>query len=862
MRKLAFSMAAVLLLCMLLTPYHAQASELRLFRLDSPQALMELAQLCKLDSNSENLLVTLTQDIDLTGTDFQGIPIFSGSFDGRGHTISGLRLEEEGSFQGLFRYLTSNALVEDLHIEGIVEAKGSAVAVGSIAGQNAGTVKNCSFSGIVSGAETIGGIAGLNALTGIVENCQVSGSVRGKHFVGGITGQNNGVIRNCRNDAQINTTVSENQIHLEDITLESITGAESAATTTDIGGICGTGSGVIRKCENHGNVGYPKVGFNVGGIAGSFTGFLDRCTNYGTVSARKDTGGIVGHLEPAISMDFETDTVQILQEQMQTMSDLANSTAAQAQAATGKLQHQAESIGQHTDAALDALNSLLEDTESGKLPDPDTVQAAMNVVSGSISAITVILGETVESAQNSANAISHGLDAMSGQMGQIGTTVNNAAENLGGKLEDVSDLDTDADISAKILACQNNAPVSGDWNTGGIVGAVGLENDLDPQSDLVLSGNLSANFNLSFRAVVLKCQNNAPVTGSKQNIGGIAGWASMGLIKSCTARASVDATGADYVGGIAGLSYGFIRSCHARCTVSGSQYAGGIAGTGATVTDCRTIVRISGSERIGAILGFADTLDNIQGNYYLSPHEDPGAIDGISYADCAAPMASEAFFLLEGLPQDFDRVTVTFLMDDGTQKRITLPYGFSLTQARIPELPLRNGSSGVWVGDAGLLDPLLYDTVFTAVYPKSQTVLGSDLLSPEGRPRMLAQGSFTENQQLLLTLTEDPAALYAWQIQLPESESAVTLRLLLPEAVDPGRDILQVCCNGNWKTVAYIQDGSYLVFSCQDNLTQLRIVDVPVDYTVHWIAGGAILFMIAGITAIILACRASKKKAK
>lgn len=860
MRKLSFAAAALLLLSILLTPFPAAAAQQKHYRLDSPQALAELAELCRSDSYSKDLVVTLTQDIDLSGTDFKGIPIFSGTFDGRGHTITGLRLEAEGSFQGFFRYLTASALVENVHIQGIVDIQGSAGNVGGLAGQNAGTVKNCSFSGIVSGSEYVGGILGVNTVTGIAENCLMSGSVNGKHFVGGIAGENNGVIRSSRNHANINTAIAENQIHLEDITLESIRGSESIATTTDIGGICGTGSGVIRGCENHADVGYPKVGYNVGGIAGSFTGFVDGCTNYGTVSARKDTGGIVGHLEPAVNMSFETDTVQILREQMQTLSELANTTAAQAQAASSNLQNQANSIQQHAETARNALDTLFEGLESGHLPDPDALQAAMNAVSGNISAISGILGEAVQGTQDSANTLSGSLNALSGQMGEIGATVNSAAENLGVKMEDVSDLDTENDYSAKISACRNDGPVSSDWNAGGIVGSVGIENDLDPQSDLVLSGNLSANFALTFRAVILGCENGGSVTGSKQHIGGIVGWAAMGLVRNCVSRASVEASDADYTGGIAGLSYGYIRSCHARCTVNGQEYAGGIAGRGATVTDCRALVRITGVERVGAILGFADTLESISGNYYLSPLTDPGAIDGISYADHAAAMNAGEFLDLDGLPQDFDCVTVTFCMPNGTQTRITLPYGLALTQARIPVLPALDGVEGTWAGETGLLDLQYYDVEFQAVYPEKLTVIGSDLLSQDGKPRMLAQGSFTQGQQLLLTILDDPAALYAWQLLLPHSASAMTLRLLLPERADPGQDVLQAYENGAWQTVPYTQDGSYLVFSASENYTQLRIVDVPVDYTVYWIAGGALLLILIGITLIVLACRAFKKK--
>ena len=97
---------------------------------------------------------------------------------------------------------------------------------------------------------------GINTLGGVIENCQVHGSVSGNPFVGGIAGKNNGVIRSCANNAQINSTVQENTVALSDITMDSLVHSESAQTVTDIGGIAGNSSGVIRNCANQGGVGY------------------------------------------------------------------------------------------------------------------------------------------------------------------------------------------------------------------------------------------------------------------------------------------------------------------------------------------------------------------------------------------------------------------------------------------------------------------------------------------------------------------------------------------------------------------------------------------------------------------------------
>ena len=114
-------------------------------------------------------------------------------------------------------------------------------------------------------------------------------------------GNNLGVIRSCNNRSAVNTTAEENQVKLSDISFDTITGSESVSTVTDIGGIAGTSSGVIRQSKNRGNVGYQHMGYNVGGIAGTQTGYLYKCENFAQVYGRKEVGGIVGQMEPTPS---------------------------------------------------------------------------------------------------------------------------------------------------------------------------------------------------------------------------------------------------------------------------------------------------------------------------------------------------------------------------------------------------------------------------------------------------------------------------------------------------------------------------------------------------------------------------------
>ena len=251
------------------------------------ESFLRFAENCRLDSYSRELQVELLQDLDLTGFDFSGVPIFCGTFLGNGHTISGLNITANGSAMGLFRYLSPEAVVRDLTVAGTVSPQGSQTLVGGIAGSNAGSIQNCTFQGSITGSDQVGGIAGSNTVTGIIENCQLSGLIHGDHFIGGIAGSNTGVIRGCINKASVNITPQQNSVDLSDITLDNITNSESANTVTDIGGIAGSNGGVIRDCDNFADIGYRHMGYNIGGIAGSTMGYIVQSQNFGNISGRK-----------------------------------------------------------------------------------------------------------------------------------------------------------------------------------------------------------------------------------------------------------------------------------------------------------------------------------------------------------------------------------------------------------------------------------------------------------------------------------------------------------------------------------------------------------------------------------------------
>lgn len=367
MRRLAAGFTAIALLASFALPVFADDAEplpeeKPTVHITTVDELLQLAKDCSLDTYSTHRTVLLDADLDLVGQGFAGIPIFNGTFDGQGHTISNLNLVQDGSVVGFFRYLESDAVVQNLTLQGRAMPVGSRRTIGSVAGSNAGTVKNCSFVGVSSGVSMVGGIVGQNLSGGVVDGCTVTGSVYGAHFVGGIAGDNHGVIANCVNKASVNTKVEQNEIDISSLTLKDLIGTENVADITDIGGVTGSSAGVVKNCQNLGTVGYQHMGYNVGGIVGSQTGYVTACTNYGTVYARKEAGGIVGQMEPNSILEYEKDTLQILGEQLEELQTLVDHACDDANAAASDTSAQLNVLQSNVTNARAALERLLQTT--------------------------------------------------------------------------------------------------------------------------------------------------------------------------------------------------------------------------------------------------------------------------------------------------------------------------------------------------------------------------------------------------------------------------------------------------------------------------------------------------------------------
>ena len=854
-----------LLITLLLTPVLSASAqepekpgrELHIFTEDQ---FLTLAENCRIDSYSRDLTVYLDKDISLKGLDFQGIPIFLGTLEGNHHSITDLHITAGGSQLGFIRQLTETGAVRNLNLQGSLTPEGSQTHIGGLAGENYGTIENCSFEGSLTGKDCIGGMVGLNGLTGLVERCTVKGTIRAEHKIGGIAGENLGVIRDCGNLSMINITPQDNTVKVAAITMDTLTGTEDPHTVTDVGGIAGISSGVIRSCTNRGNVGYIHMGYNIGGIAGCHSGLIADCQNYGEIRARKEAGGIVGQFLPAAKIEYQKDTLQILEEQLNGTNAALNQAAYNTQHNLGVVGEGIGALQEDAELALDALEQLRG--SGGTVPDPDQLLAAKNALEQSISSLDTHMTYLQQAASGTAGQISKDLQRVSGQVSAMSQTLRNAENTTGASLEDVSDQDTPEDLTGKVVSCLNYGPVSGDINAGGICGAVSFEAEQDPEDELILEGKQSLNAKGQLRAVILDCENRGEVSAKKIYAGGIVGRLTLGLVKNSCNTGTVTGEKAQYVGGIAGSSLGYLRSSHAKCLLIGGSYVGGIAGSASMAEGCRSMVYMNeATERQGGILGFREENsqqelpDPIAENFYMSLREDPGAIDGVSYQGQAEPLTPSRFLNQQELPETFRSASLIFRYEDGSQRELTVPVGTQLRDSQIPTLPQKEGYEGAWKGFERIRGRKIYfDAVFTPVYEPNRITVRSGETRKNGRPILLAEGHFPQMEQIPMEKLkrpelEDLEALEAWSIPQFTQEGETVLHFSLPGDAEPDHlKILLKGGDGTWRETQYTLDLSYAVFSCSAEDTAICAAATR-DYSFFWFLGWGLagLLGLAGI---------------
>ena len=513
----------------------------------------------------------------------QGSPVpFAANFNGDSHKISGIYINSETGYQGLFGYATgsiSGVTVEKSYIRGgwaeysyeggyveIGYLERSSFTGGIVGFMDGGSIENCVNSGRISSAiNTVGGIAGMITNGASIENCRNTGNISGEGGAGGIVGAaapiytgsdwpntgtqvspQSGPISNCRNSGSVE---GKNNIG-------GIVGMMHADDSNSITG-CSNSGAVFASAEYFGS------SCNIGGIAGELKVYLDSasfiiegCSNSGGVTGNCSIGGIAG-------------TVEIPQYGELTITDCHN---------TGGV----NGIGPYNDSIGGIAGVLRVDFEKW-----DTFEAG---------------GDAIVTDCSNTGDISGWFDVA----GIVGWTDGRSA----------------------IIDCWNAGGIAGRGYVGGITGELAYGSSVSNSYNIgnilceVPEGNGYAGGiagGIKELSSITDCYNTGNVTGS-EDVGGIAGHVSNeSSVANCFNIGKIN--GGQDAGGIAGLIQGplcSVANCYNTGNITGLN-TGGIAGyiSDALVVNCYSTGTVTGAAGTsGAVAGVNN--GTIEDGYYLS----------------------------------------------------------------------------------------------------------------------------------------------------------------------------------------------------------------------------------------------------
>lgn len=237
------------------------------YTVTSADGLMNIAEL--VNGGKSDINITLDTDIDLTGKDWTPIGTdydnsYKGTFDGGGHTITGLTFTTNDEYAGLFGWLNRAGTVKNVVMEGVQITSNRIYggSIGGVVGYSWGTIENCSVSGSVSGTVYVGGVVGAQ-IGGSITGCSSSATVKGTVDVGGVAGQTN-------SSATLTACYATGNVIIEINPKKNIAG----------GSLVGMNAGIsLLACYATGNV--TSTGSSTGKV--HIGGFLGN--NYTTVTA-------------------------------------------------------------------------------------------------------------------------------------------------------------------------------------------------------------------------------------------------------------------------------------------------------------------------------------------------------------------------------------------------------------------------------------------------------------------------------------------------------------------------------------------------------------------------------------------------
>ncbi|WP_131913573.1 beta strand repeat-containing protein, partial [Celerinatantimonas diazotrophica] len=566
-------------------------------------AYMLVNTLANLQAINTNLAGTyaLSKDIDASATSSWNsgagfVPLggdsndtdassFTGSLDGQSHVISNLTIHHPSTNDiGLFGWVGTSGTIRNIGLEGgSISGKNG---VGSLAGENDGTISNAYATGTVMGNHGVGGLVGVNA--GTISNAYATGGVTGNLQVGGLTGGNIG-----------------------DIKYAYATGAVSGGEK--VGGFVGLNYKTISNVYATGAVtGNSNVGGLVG-VSGSDATITSSYWDIGTTGQTSSSGGAglttaqmrdsANHSSNYSNWDF-TDTWYQTADMRPILCSEAASPNADGVITVSNL-HQLALINTNLSGTYQLTRNI---DASATNAASDTYSASSIWGSGGF----VPVGDAYN------NRFTGTFDGQSHVISNL--TINRPSTNDVGLFGYVGSGGTIRNIGLE------GGSISGQRIVGGLVGenegtisnayATGAVTGSDSLSSLVgyVGGLVGHNIGKISNAYA-----TGAVTGSS-GVGGLVGW-NDGSLSNAYATGAV--TGSSYgVGGLVGFMYGTISNAYAIGAVTGSSDSvGGLVGINhGTISNAYATGAVKGTGAndgfVGGLVGYNGSNATITSSYW------------------------------------------------------------------------------------------------------------------------------------------------------------------------------------------------------------------------------------------------------
>lgn len=600
---------------------------------------------------------------------------FKGTFDGQGHTISGLYVNLKKNYVGLFGCVgkggtVKNVNVTDSYVSGTWD-------VGGICGWNdGGTVENCTSGCTVKGTgNSVGGICGFNDVRSQLKNCHNTGKVSGDSNVGGVCGWNEySILQESYNTGEVsgNTYVGGVCGQNHSGTVKRCYNTVEVSGESNVGGVCGCNiSGAVQESYNTGEV-FGNNNF-VGGVCGQNRGNVKGCYNTGKVTGKSQVGGVCGgtsstgcyYLDTS-GTDSQGESKTELQFKNGEVAYLLQKALDDAAIAANKPTTQVWGQKLNTDdyPKLSSDDRVYQTTTcTGGYSNSENQPLDHNYVDGICSRCGDL--QQAKDVGNNCYEISN-----QGQLYWFAKWVNGVSPVTtephpganailvyditlnSNVLNSDGELNTGANFTPWTLIGTNTNPFTGtfDGNNKTISGLyINVTADYVGLFGCVGNGGTVKNVTLA----------DSYVSGNRY-VGGICGQNKCGTLQNCHNNGKV--SGAWYVGGVCGSNTrplssdppSTIQECYNTGKVSGKDYVGGVCGQNnrATVEKSYNTNTVSGGGRVGGVCGENNYSGTVNGCYNTGEvsgtGNNVGGVCGYNYDDGTVKGTVENCYYLAG----------------------------------------------------------------------------------------------------------------------------------------------------------------------------------------------------------------------